>query len=182
MAKTFYVNLFHNGFLNYTGFKKSLSPDSEGGVRPVMMPINSFRKAVEFPYRLDEDKNIKRFSSGDVEVAFLVPTRDVENLTDSQFERSLYYRLVGEQGSEAEELREKVEDLQDKIGTKKKRIRELEQEEEEKGKGGSQSRGSSSLRCPNCGQSNPRSSWENNRGLCPGCDMTSMDDPEVVRE
>ena len=176
------MNLFHNGFLKYSGFKKSLSPDSEGGVRPVMMPINSFRNAVEFPYRLDEKKNIKRFSSGSIEVAFLVPTKDVENLTESQFERSLHYRLVGEDGAEAEELREKVENLQDKLGTKNKRIRELEQEEEEKSKGGSQSRGSSSLRCPSCQQSNPRSSWESNRGLCPSCDMTSMDDPEVVRE
>lgn len=183
MTTTFYVNLFHNGFLKYTGFKKSLKADSEGGVRPVMLPINSFRKAVKFPYRLNEEDNIKRFSSGEVEVAFLVPTSDVENLTDDQLNRSLYSKLVGDTGNEAEELRSKLKEKDNVIGMLRKQKRQLEQEEEEQNKGGSTSgRGGNGLKCPECGDSNSKSVWENNHGLCPSCQSVDMSNPGVVRE
>lgn len=169
MSNTFVVNLFHNGLLKYTGFKKELKPDSDGGVRPRMVPINVFRKAKEFPYRLDEEKNIKKFSSGGVEVEFLVPTKDVPNLNEAQYENSLYYKLMGDSSSDAEDLRQKLRNKDKKIGKLKKELRQLEAEEEEQNKGGSRNSGGSSLRCPGCGQTNPRSSWSNNMGLCPTC-------------
>lgn len=179
MSDTFVVNLFHNGLLKFSGFKKGLDPDSDGGVRPEMVPINVFRKARKFPYRLDEDKNVKRFSSGSVDIEFLVPTKDVPNLTESQYKKSLYYRLVGESSSDAEDLREKLESKDKKIGKLQKKVRKLEAEEEEQGKGGSDRGSGRSLRCPNCGNTSPESQWDRNHGLCPSCDARDKSDMEV---
>lgn len=182
MAKTFYLNLFHNSFLKYSGFKKELKPaENSTGKRPVMVPINSLRKAVKFPYALDEKKNIKKFSSGGIEVAFLCPTRNVANLTDTQYEDSLYYKLVGDTSSDAEELREKLDKKEKKIGLLKKEKRELEEEEEERNKGSSSRSNGSSLRCPSCGSSNAESRWDNNMGLCPTCDGVDKSNLEVQR-
>jgi len=179
MSKTFYVNLFHNGFLKYSGFKKALKPAEDSTAkRPEIVPINSLRKAVKFPYSLDEQKNIVRISAGDVEVAFLVPTKDVPNLSTPQYEQSLYHRLVGSPSEEAEELRSKLEDKEKKIGKLKKDIRELEEEEEETGKGGNSS-SRSELTCPECGVSSSKTSWNNNMGTCPSCNRVDMSDPEV---
>jgi len=182
MSNTFVVNLFHNGLLEFTGFKKELKPDSDGGVRPRVVPINVFRKAREFPYRLDEEKNIKKFSSGGIEVEFLIPTKDVPNLSPSQYESSLYHKLIGEVGSSSEDLREKLKEKEKKIGKLKKQKRQLEAEEEEKNKGSSGSRGGgSSLRCPDCGSSNPESQWDRNHGLCPTCSSVDKSNMEVQR-
>lgn len=180
MSDTFVVNLFHNGLLKFSGFKKGMEPDSKGGVRPQVVPINVFRKARKFPYRLDEDKNVKRFSNGSVDIEFLVPTKDVPNLNESQYRKSLYYRLVGESGSDAEELREKLESKDKKIGKLKKELRKLEAEKEEQNKGGSgRGGGGRSLRCPECGSSNPESQWDRQGGVCPSCGLKDKMDMAV---
>jgi len=182
VSQTFYVNLFHNGFLKYSGFKKKLEYDERGGSRPVMLPINSFKKAVRFPYRLDTDKNIRKVSINGVEVAFLVPSRDIENLTDQQFEDSIFYRLFGDSSEREEELREKLEAKEKELGKKKKKLRELQEEEEEQGKGSNgSSNGGTQLRCSKCGVESSESGWRSNNGLCPSCEQIYMDDPGVQR-
>jgi hypothetical protein len=183
VSDTFYVNLFHNGFIKYSGFKKSLENSDREGVRPVMMPIKQGLKglfsfnAVRFPYRLDKEKNIRKISVNDYEIAFLIPSRDVPNLTGNQFEDSIYFRLFGDNEGRIQELRDKVEGLEKDKGKLRKEIRELKEEEEEQNKGGSGST-RNSLQC-SCGASNPRSRWESNNGLCPSCGQVYVDDEKV---
>lgn len=183
MSKTFYVNLFHNGFFRYSGFKKERKPDSDGGFRPVMVPAKtSFLDAVKgsakvFPYRLNEE-NVRTFSSRNFEIAFLVPTKNVPNLSEKDIENSLYYKLTGSDEKRQSELSEKVDELQDLIGKKNKKIRELQSEEEERNKGKSGS-SQTSLRCPECGSRNGESLWERNNSQCPSCNMSYVNDPEV---
>ena len=181
MSQTFYVNLFHNGFLKYSGFKKKLEYDERGGSRPVMLPINKFRTAVRFPYRLDSDKNIRKISINGIEVAFLIPTRDVPKLNKEQYKDSIFYNLFGDNSERVEELRDQVSKLKKQKGKLKKEKRELEEEEEENNKGGSSSSRSSGLRCSKCGGTNSESAWQSNNGLCPQCNGTYVDDPEVQR-
>jgi len=183
MSKTFYVNLFHNGFFRYSGFKKERKPSENGGFHPVMVPTTtSLVKAVKrtakmFPYRLT-DENIRSFGSNEFEIAFLIPTENVPNLSQNDIEESLYYKLTGSDEERLSELRSQVSDLEDKLGKKNKKIRELQSEEEERNKGGSNG-SRKSLRCPQCGASNGKSLWERNNGECPDCRMSYMNDPEV---
>lgn len=186
MSQTFYVNLFHNGFFNFSGFKKKLENGDSGGKRPVMLPISIklskslVNNAKRFPYELDTEKNIRKFGSGSFEIAFLVPTKDVKNLSETDYRNSLWFKLAGSEDERVKELEVKVDELEDKLGTKNKRIRELTSEEEEQNKGSSKSGRSSGLTCPECGSSNPRNAWEVNSGQCPSCNMVYMNDPEVV--
>lgn len=189
MSKTFYVNLFHNGFFKFTGFKKKLENGETGGKRPVMITMgkglsSSFiRTAKRFPYELDEEKNIRKFGSNRFEIAFLVPTSDVKNLSETDYKNSLWYKLAGSEDERVQDLEGQVSELQDEKGKLKKQLRNLRSEEEEQNKKSSSggSRGNS-LVCPDCGSSNPRSGWARNNGQCPACDMVYMNDPEVTRQ
>lgn len=186
MSKTFYVNLFHNGFFRFSGFKKKLENGEDGGKRPVMIPIGKgissglTKTAKRFPYELDEDKNIRKFSSGSFEIAFLIPTKDVKDLSDTDRENSIWHKLSGSEDERVQELEKQKQSLEDEKGKLKKQLRNLRSEEEEQNKSSSSSKRSSGLTCPDCGQSNPRSSWERNQGQCPGCNMVYMNDPEVT--
>lgn len=188
MSNTFYVNLFHNGCLKFSGFKKRLENADGGGKRPVMLPVGTgiskgvTRTAKRFPYALDEKKNIRRFGSGGFDIAFLVPTRDVKNLTDTEFEESLWYKLTGSETGRLEELEETLDEKEDTIGKLKKQLRELREEEEEQNKGGTGRSSSGMLRCSSCRQSSSESQWKRNGGMCPNCNAVTMDDPDVIRE
>lgn len=185
MSKTFYVNLFHNGFFKFTGFKKSLENGESGGKHPVMLPMSTkllksvSRTAKRFPYELDETKNIRKFSSNKFEIAFLVPTRDVNNLSESDYEKSLWFRLTDSSEKRVEELKQKLDDKKDTIGKLRKEKRNLKSEEEERNKGQSSSTSTDSLKCPECGVSSPRSTWNDNRGACPNCGRAFVGDPGV---
>lgn len=182
MSKIFYLNLFHNGVLKFSGFKKDLENAEDTGKRPVMLPVKSsalkalMGGAKRFPYRLDEEKNIRKF--GNIHV--LVPTRDVPGLTEAEYKNSLYYKLSGSDNKRIEELEDEISSKEKVIGTLKKKVDRLESEEEERGKSKSRGGGPEAT-CPDCGESRAVSSWRSNGGLCPNCERTSLQHPEVVQ-
>lgn len=188
MSKTFYVNLFHNGFFRFTGFKKKLENAENGGKRPVMLPMSTklvgsiAGKAVRFPYELDPEKNIKKFSSGEYEIAFLIPTKDVFGLSKSDLRSSLWYKLSGSEEDRVQELENQVESLEDEKGKLKKQLRNLRSEEDEREKGGSSSSSGNQLVCPDCGTPSSRTAWQNNGEICPSCGQVHMQDPGVMRQ
>lgn len=187
MSKTFYVNLFHNGFFRFTGFKKKLENGEDGGKRPVMLPmstkiLSSFKRtAKRFPYELDPKKNIKKFSVGDYEIAFLIPTSDVKGLSPSDYESSIWFELSGSEEERVQDLEQQVQNLEDELGKKKKTIRNLRSEEEEQNKGSSSS-SSSKLVCPQCRTASSETAWSNNGEVCPNCQQVHKDDPNVMRQ
>lgn len=176
MTKEYIINLFHNDFLSYTGYKKEFKAHEDGGVVPVVMPIGSFRTAKKFPYRIDRDKNIMSYDIGDYRVSFLIPTKDVSGLSEQELEQSIYYELFGEDSKQEQidNLEETIESKEDEIGRLKNRLDNATQEEEEEGKSDTGNSANQMLTCSRCGEESSKQNWQRNQGWCPKCQEGNM--------
>lgn len=140
------------------------------------------RKPVKFPYELDPDQDIERFDETDPGFILLVPGggTDIPNYSQKDFERSIYYRLQKSKTEKIQKLQDERDQLNKQLGVLEKELDKLRDEEEErKGKGGER-RSHKSYTCPDCGESNARSEWEQ-YGWCPGCGDVSVEEVEQVR-
>lgn len=164
-------------FGDYRGRYAQIDKNTDQGRKPVIRPTNSVRTKV-FPYPLEE-KNIIRHNG----MMVLVPTPDVEGLTEKEYEKTIFARIERTQDEELANLKEKRISLKKERNKWKNKYYDEIEEEPESDKGNS--RGSvSRYQCTYCSEVSSKSNWKsddhNNEDKCPECGEGSFDNAEEV--
>lgn len=152
-------------------------------VKPKIRPMGTkgseiFSRPKTFPYALDEEKNIEEYrTDAGFRVMILRPTKDIPELTEEEFKRTIGYRMNEDLEEKITNLKDEIDDLEKEKGTAEKKADDLREEREEwEKKEAAKSSSSSGIECDECGSTNPKSRWKDNDGYCPSCSDVALED------
>jgi len=169
---------------DYTGrWPQEFKPGKNGGSKPIIRPSGNSRMQV-FPYEIDDDVNVRKFTSESGEVInVLVPTTDIYNFDADDVEESPWGQLVDEVQSDVSHKDQKIESLKQKNAELEAKLERLEDEDTKK-KTEDTSRSTGQGRqysCQECGRVNSESSWEDNNRMCPHCQQGVLEQARVMQ-
>jgi len=168
------VDLF---FGNFHGRYAEKDKKTGNGRKPVVRPTNSFRTKI-FDYPLQE-KNIHRKQNQ----VLLIPTPDVNGLSESEYENTLWAQCQDGENESLQELKQDKESLEKEKNKWKSKAQDLMEEKEEREKG-RQTSSVTRKKCGYCSETSTKSQWKsddkNDEGKCPECGKGDYDNATTV--
>lgn len=165
---------------DFIGVLKEFKPAGDGREIPVIKsaflqaksvltsPFRSGEKELDYLKVKEEDKI--RYSVGAFDI---IEIRNNSNIPGVHEDDEL---LVSDTSERIKEFNREKDELKREVKKLRKENKRLMDEQEEKDKAKSDRRKKVSLECAECGMTNPRSFWENNRGRCPECRRGLIDE------
>lgn len=167
---------------DYNGRWPQRYKTTENGKKPIIRP-SGFNSAQVFPHPLKPEKHVREVTTEDGRtIHVLVPDSDIYNFNKKKLEKTPWFKLSSEREDELSEKDKKIERLKDRIAEKEDEIERLS-DEDAKSKHGSNNgsnRSGQRLSCFECNKVHRRSEWEQNGGMCPWCEQSSINEAEVI--